>query len=335
MTHNLDFFNNVSVLIVGDVMLDRYLWGDIRRISPEAPVPIVEISRETHTAGGAANVANNLAALGVRCELFGVVGNDANGVELQALFQQQKVLFDYRLARTSTPTITKTRIVAQRQQLCRLDKESNPEAYSLAEAGLLGLLAEKAAKYDAVILSDYAKGVISQAVIDTLRQVRAEHKTFIALDPKPLRPLDISGLDLLTPNLGEGLQLSGLSAYGQKGPTTDEIATGILNRHHPECLVMTMSEKGMLLRTKAGKSQHFPTVVREVADVSGAGDTVISTLTACMAAKLPPEEAVHIANTAAGVVVGKLGTATCTRKELLLAFEADSKAPWSPSAGDK
>ncbi len=327
MTHNLDFLDRVSILIVGDVMLDRYLWGDIRRISPEAPVPIVEVHRETHTAGGAANVANNLAALGVRCELFGLVGNDTNGVELQALLRQQKVTFDPRLACAKSPTITKTRIVAQRQQLCRFDQEAHPETYSIAESGLLGLLAEKAAKYDAVILSDYAKGVISQEVIDTLRQVKAHRKLFLALDPKPLRPLDISGLDLLTPNYGEGIQLSGLSSFGSKSPSAEEIATAILNRHNPECLVMTMGEKGMLLRPREGASRHFPTVVRQVADVSGAGDTVISTLTAAMAAGVPREDAVHIANIAAGIVVGKLGTATASRKELMQAFENEKNEP--------
>jgi len=317
MILNLDLFDRISVLVVGDIMLDRYLWGDIRRISPEAPVPIVEIERETHTAGGAANVANNLAALGVRCELFGVVGNDANGVELQALLQQQKVVFDPRLTRTAAPTITKTRIVAQRQQLCRFDREAGPECYSLADVGLLGLLAEKASKYDAVILSDYAKGVISQPVIDVLRQVRAERKLFLALDPKPLRPLEIGGLDLITPNYSESITLSGLTVYGRKGPSADEVAAAVLKRHDPECLVMTMGDKGMLLLTQHGKSQHFPTVVRQVADVSGAGDTVISTLTAAMAAGMAPAAAVEIANLAAGIVVGKLGTATVTREELI------------------
>jgi D-glycero-beta-D-manno-heptose-7-phosphate kinase len=326
MTSSLDFLDRISILIVGDVMLDRYLWGDIRRISPEAPVPIVEIDRETHTAGGAANVANNLAALGVRCELFGVIGNDAHGVELQALLQQQKVVFDPRLTRSAAPTITKTRIVAQRQQLCRFDREAGPECYSLAEVGLLGLLAEKARHYDAVILSDYAKGVISQPVIDVLRQVRAEHKTFIALDPKPVRPLEINGLDLITPNYGESVTMSGLSLYGKKGPSSEDVAAAVLQRHAPQCLVMTMGDKGMLLLTQQGRSRHFPTVVRQVADVSGAGDTVISTLTAALAAGVAPEEAVEIANTAAGIVVGKLGTATVTRNELLLAFETANLA---------
>lgn len=322
MTPNLDFFDRVSVLIVGDIMLDRYLWGDIRRISPEAPVPIVEIAKETYTAGGAANVANNLSALGVRCEIFGVVGDDADGAELQNLFQERNVAFDAQLIRAKISTITKTRIVAQRQQLCRLDKESRPECYSISETGLLGLLTEKAAQYDAVILSDYAKGVISQQVIETLRRVRLEHKIFLALDPKPSRPLEINGFDLLTPNYAESIALSGLADYGQAKLGPDDIAAAILERHHPENLVMTMGEKGMLLRTLSGKSQYFPAVVRQVADVCGAGDTVISMLTAAMAAGIAVEDAVNLANVAAGIVVGKLGTATVTRDELNLALKA-------------
>ena len=324
MTSNLDFFDRLSVLVVGDAMLDRYQWGNIRRISPEAPVPIVEVERETHTAGGAANAASNLAAFGVRCELFGLIGDDLAGMELQALLQRRGVIFDPRLVRkaAAASTITKTRIVAQRQQICRLDREASPESYSLVAAGLLDLLAEKAVKYDAVIISDYAKGVISQPVIDTLRQVRAKHRTFLALDPKPVRPLDISGLDLITPNHGEALVLSGLSRHDRTDLGAEEIAAAILLRHSPECLVMTLGEKGMLLRTRLGLARHFPTVVRQVADLSGAGDTVIATLTAALAAGAAPEEAVAIANVAAGVVVGKLGTATITRKELMQALEA-------------
>jgi len=250
------------------------------------------------------------------------VCNDSNGAELASLLKQQNVLFDPRLACAKAPTITKTRIIAQRQQVCRLDREAGPESYSIEDAGLLGLLAEKAAQYDAVIISDYAKGVINQAVINTLRDVRAKRRTFLALDPKPLRPLDISGLDLITPNYSEGLIMSGLTAHGRKAPPADDIATAILERHRPACLVMTLGDKGMLLRTHDGKARLFPTRVHQVADVSGAGDTVISTLTAAIAAGLPPETAVEIANAAAGVVVGKLGTATVTQAEITQALTA-------------
>jgi D-beta-D-heptose 7-phosphate kinase/D-beta-D-heptose 1-phosphate adenosyltransferase len=319
MLLNLDFLDRVSVLVVGDVMLDRYIWGDIRRISPEAPVPVLEIERESHTAGGAANVALNLAALGVRCELFGIIGNDPAGMELQTLLQERKVAFDARLARKSTPTITKTRIVAQRQQLCRLDKESPPRHYSVTEAGLLGLLVERAASYDAVVMSDYAKGMISQPVVDGLRQVRTKQRGFLALDPKPSRALEISGMDLLTPNRSEAMQLAGIDPHDREFPENSEIADRIIERHRPECLVMTLSEHGMLLRQRLGTAKHFPTVARQVADVSGAGDTVTATLCAAMASGLSAADAVHIANIAARVVVGKLGTATLTREELLTA----------------
>jgi len=336
MIPDLDFLDRVSVLIVGDIMLDRYLWGDIRRISPEAPVPVVEVDRETHTAGGAANVASNLVALGVRCELFGVVGNDGGGGELQALLRARNVIFDPQLARAGTPTITKTRIVAQRQQVCRLDRESNFASYSIAETGLLELLAGKAAQYDAVIISDYAKGVITQPVVDTLRRVRARKGNLLAFDPKPSRPLDLDGMDLLTPNRGEAIQLAGLVAPGREGPELNEIAEQVLARHHPECLVITLGEQGMLLRTRQGVIRHFPTVVRQVADVSGAGDTVIATLTAALAGGLSPEQAVDVANIAAGIVVGKLGTATVTREEIvrgLIAEASSSGQKNRPSSG--
>jgi len=331
MKPNLDFFGRVSVLVVGDIMLDRYLWGDVRRISPEAPVPVVEVDRETHTAGGAANVALNLRVLGVKTELFGIVGNDTNGVELQALLQKQGLAFDPRLAQSRAPTITKTRIIAHRQQLCRLDKEADGSAYSIAEAGLLGLLAEKAEKYDAVVLSDYAKGVISQPVIDTLKQVRSKRGTFLALDPKPSRTLDIREMDLLTPNRGEAIQLSGIPSHTKEGPGLEEIVNAIIQRHQPRCLVVTLSEQGMLLRMQDGPIRRFPTAVRQVADVSGAGDTVIATLTAALAAKVPPEQALAIANAAAGIVVGKLGTATVTLAELT---EMLANAPAIESTGE-
>ena len=316
MNTSLDFLDQISVLIVGDIMLDRYLWGDVKRISPEAPVPVVEVHRETHTPGGAANVANNLLALGVKCELFGVIGNDSDGLELQSFFEKRNLRFEGRLVRSTASTITKTRIMAQRQQLCRIDRESSPNSYELAGAGILDLLAEKACTVDAVIISDYSKGAICQEVINTLKQVRAKHGTFLALDPKPQRPLDISGMDLLTPNYGEAMLLAELSVIGQTSLDDIDIASGIMARHSPACLVMTLGERGMFLRQICGASRHFPSMVRQVADVSGAGDTVISILTVAMAAGISYHTAVEIANTAAGVVVGKLGTATVTRSEL-------------------
>jgi D-beta-D-heptose 7-phosphate kinase/D-beta-D-heptose 1-phosphate adenosyltransferase len=302
--------------VVGDVMLDRYLWGGVRRISPEAPVPVVEVQRESATAGGAANVALNLASLGVRTEVFGLVGDDASGREVTGLLGRHGVALDERLVRFGLNTITKSRIMAQRQQVCRLDWEARPDRYALT-AVELDLLAQRAAAYDAVILSDYAKGVISQPVIDRLRELAREKPLFLAMDPKPKRCLDVSGMNLLTPNRGEALELSGLSQ--EAATSLDDLCSAIQRRYDPEHLVVTLSEEGILLWSRSGVRRRFPTVAREVADVSGAGDTVVATLTAAMAAGVPAESAIHLANVAAGLVVAKLGTATITRAELAFA----------------
>ncbi len=322
---NLDFLERVSVLVVGDIMLDRYLWGGVRRISPEAPVPVVEVHRESATAGGAANVALNLASLGVRTEVFGLLGDDASGREVAGLLGRHGVTLDGRLVRSGLNTITKGRVMAQRQQVCRLDWEARPEAYALRPAEL-DLLAERAAGHDAVILSDYAKGVIGQPVIDRLREVAAQRKLFLALDPKPKRELEVRGMNLLTPNRGEAVELSGLSPDAAAAAALDDACLAIQGRYDPEHLVVTLSEEGILLWSRNGARRRFPTVAREVADVSGAGDTVVATLTAALAAGLPAADAVHLANVAAGLVVAKLGTATVTRPELAAAMEREEAA---------
>ncbi len=322
---NLSFLDQVSVLVVGDIMLDRYLWGTVRRISPEAPVPVMEVQRETATAGGAANVALNLASLGVRTEVFGLIGGDASGEEVAGLLSARGVQLDARLRRPGISTITKCRVVAQRQQVCRLDWEARPDQYSLSQPEDLGLLAEKAAGYDAVILSDYAKGAISQPIIDCLRTVAGARPLFLAMDPKPKRALNLRGMNLLTPNRGEALELSGLLPDSTEAGSLEELCRHIHQRCEPEHLVITLSEEGILLSSRAGSHRRFPTVAREVADVSGAGDTVVSTLTAAMAAGIAPADAVHVANVAAGLVVAKLGTATVTRAELATAL-AEPKA---------
>lgn len=302
-------------------MLDRYLWGGVRRISPEAPVPVVEVQRESATAGGAANVALNLASLGVRTEVFGLVGDDASGRDVAGLLGRHGVTLDERLMRSGLNTITKSRVMAQRQQVCRLDWEAGPERYALASAEL-DLLAERAAAHDAVILSDYAKGVISQPVIDRLRKLAQQKPLFLAMDPKPKRSLDVSGMHLLTPNRGEALELSGLSP--EAAASLDDLCSAIQRRYDPEHLVVTLSEEGILLWSRTGARRRFPTVAREVADVSGAGDTVVATLTVALAAGVAPADAVHLANVAAGLVVAKLGTATVTRAELAAALDREA-----------
>ena len=307
--HNLDFLDKTSVLVVGDIMLDQYICGNVNRISPEAPVPIVDINCEFQTLGGAANVAANLASLGVKCELLGIVGADRAGDELRMELKKQGIKFEWFIR---SSTITKTRIVAHKQQICRIDKEQSPFSYSIDETSLIEVLKQTAKKYDAVIISDYAKGVVSQCVIDALRTVESQKNLFLALDPKPKHQLDIRGLDLLTPNRNEALQLSGLI---EGGCSNEEIAQKIIEDSYPANLVITLGENGMLL-AQSNDIVTYPTMAKQISDVSGAGDTSVAVLTVAIAGGLPAKQAVQLANMAAGIVVGKFGTATATRDEL-------------------
>jgi D-beta-D-heptose 7-phosphate kinase/D-beta-D-heptose 1-phosphate adenosyltransferase len=309
------------ILVVGDVMLDHYQWGDATRISPEAPVPVVQVSRESDTIGGAANVASNVAALGASVEVVGVLGNDANGDKLRARFLDHGIAFDDRfvLGKGKGRTITKTRVIVRNQQLCRLDFEDPPAAY---RAGILGtpeglsLVESKIAGADAVILSDYAKGVLTTGFIAQLTRLARKHGAFIALDPKPAGGSRYSGLDLLTPNRGEAIELSGL--HFARGGKLDApaLCSAIWRKFRPRNLVVTLGADGMLISLQGSVVRTIPTAARQVFDVSGAGDTVIAALTLALTSGYSLEQAAHFANAAAGVVVGKLGTATVTPEEL-------------------
>lgn len=309
--------SELKVLIVGDVILDHYIWGDVHRISPEAPVPVVHATHETHTAGGAANVAYNLAALGLPARLAGAIGDDAFGKTLLSLLSGAGIDTELCEAEPSRQTIVKTRVIARNQQLCRIDHESAASAYSLATSpALLDALAVS----DALIVSDYAKGVISQNLLDTLISEARRLGKIIALDPKPTRQLAFRGASLITPNRHEALQLAGLAEpdYGTPYPLA-EVCARIHTQHAPDVLIVTLGADGMAI-SSGGKVDHvLPTRAREVFDVSGAGDTVIATLTAALAAGASARDAASFANTAAGIVVSKMGTATPTREEILSA----------------
>lgn len=305
----------LKILIVGDVILDHYIWGDVLRISPEAPVPVVHANHETHTAGGAANVALNLAALGVPAILAGSIGQDHAGTQLISLLASAGI--DTRLCQpeSARPTIVKTRVIARNQQLCRIDHESASNAYRLDPAPTL---IEALAESDAVIISDYAKGVISQGLLDALLSKARDLGKTIALDPKPSRKLAFRHASLLTPNRHEALQLAGLPEpeYGQAYPL-DEVCARIHDHHAPDVLIVTLGADGMAISREGKVEDVLPTRAREVFDVSGAGDTVIATLTAALAAGASPCDAAAFANIAAGIVVSKMGTATPTPAEIL------------------
>lgn len=315
----LEKISGVRVLVVGDLMLDHYLWGDATRISPEAPVPVVNHFRDTYTAGGAANVAFNLRALGCECRLFGLVGDDEAADRLLSLLADSQVKFDPRLRIAGLTTICKTRIMVRQQQLCRLDREGARPIYSCDTPERLALLEEQLDGIDAVIFSDYAKGVISSKVIEFVQS--SGKVPLLTMDPKPIRPLAFRDLDLITPNREESLKMAGIDLGPHEPFPQEEVCRRIYEKHSPKHLVVTMGADGMLVCDEGKPSHQIPTYAQEVFDVSGAGDTVIATLTAALAAGAPIDEAAHFANTAAGVVVGKLGTATATPAEILAASQ--------------
>jgi D-beta-D-heptose 7-phosphate kinase/D-beta-D-heptose 1-phosphate adenosyltransferase len=313
------------VLVVGDVMLDQFIWGRVSRISPEAPVPVVEFDHESLMPGGAANVARNLTSLGVQAELLSVVGRDEAGQRLRVLLEENRVDCSGLLTRPARPTSIKTRIIAHQQQVVRVDRELCAELDLPSQQALLAALAERLGGVSAVIVGDYGKGMISQWLLDELKALCRRRGIWLSLDPKPVRHLDLKGLSLITPNRKEAFELGALpdQARGVE-PLADaqlmRLAESLLAQFQPALLLITLGELGMLLCRKGHRPFHIPTVAREVFDVSGAGDTVIASFTLAVAAGASPIEAAILSNHAAGVVVGKIGTATVSPAELLASF---------------
>ncbi|WOO42908.1 bifunctional ADP-heptose synthase [Rubellicoccus peritrichatus] len=317
------------ILVFGDIMLDHYVWGDATRISPEAPVPVVSVFRDSHTVGGAANVARNLRGLGSHVELSGTVGNDDTAKTLRNILSEDGIEFSELWSKNDVRTILKTRVVVQKQQLCRIDREDSPFAYAISAEKFEATIAEKIRKSDAVIVSDYAKGVVDETIWNLIRGCARKENTFLALDPKPRRHLAFENPDLLTPNRSEALELAGISVGLHDCFPAEAVCKAIWEKYHPVNLVVTLGADGMLLSKEGKVDTSIPTVAQEVFDVSGAGDTVISTLAAALSAGANLETAAHIANAAAGVVVGKIGTAAITMSELRNALEGPEQASLS------
>jgi len=313
------------ILVVGDVMLDQFIWGSVNRISPEAPVPVLDFQRESFMPGGAANVARNLSALGASTELFGVVGRDPQAGQLKAQLAEHQVDCAGLVASPSRHTSIKTRIVAHQQQVVRVDRETRSEIDGASARRLLDALHPRLGKADALIIGDYGKGVITQTLLDELKKLCRQRGVWLSFDPKPVHHLNLSGLSLITPNRKEAFELSGLPDDTRDSNPLHDInlirtAGRLLNDLAPALLLITLGEQGMLLCRRGEKPFHIPTVAQEVFDVSGAGDTVIATFTLAIAAGASPLEAAILSNHAAGVVVGKVGTATVTPDELVGSF---------------
>ncbi|MCK4608624.1 MAG: bifunctional D-glycero-beta-D-manno-heptose-7-phosphate kinase/D-glycero-beta-D-manno-heptose 1-phosphate adenylyltransferase HldE [Gammaproteobacteria bacterium] len=313
MNLELQNFINARILVIGDVMLDRYLHGETSRISPEAPVPIVRIKNETEHLGGASNVALNAKAIGAKVSMLGVVGKDAAAVTLKQLLKSADIECQLQNS-TAAPTITKTRVIAYHQQLIRLDHEEPPHALNYQK--LLKIYHKQLANSDVVIISDYGKG-IAQCAAEVIKAARARNIP-VLIDPKGRDFAIYRGASVITPNLSEFEAIV--------GPCKDEAeiaerGLALLKEHDFGALLVTRGAHGMSLIRAAHKPVHIPTDVREVYDVTGAGDTVIATLGVALAAGEKLEQAMQVANIAAGITVRKLGAVAVSAAELRRALQ--------------
>jgi D-beta-D-heptose 7-phosphate kinase/D-beta-D-heptose 1-phosphate adenosyltransferase len=304
------------ILVVGDVMVDEWVWGSVSRISPEAPVPVVRVDDHSFTLGGAGNVASNLRAIGARVSFAATVGDDAEGRRVRELLEAADVDATGLLALTDRPTTRKTRIVAHNQQVVRADWESAAPLAPADRARLAALVTARAAGHDAVVLSDYAKGLFSREIVEA-----AAGSAVVTADPKPANIDLFAGVTCVAPNAGEAAAASGIEIVDEA--SLERAGSALLERLGCRYVVVTRGERGMALFGARGERMLIPSVARAVYDVSGAGDTVIAVLTLALAAGAPITLAVELANFAAGAVVAKLGTATASPGEILELVGAD------------
>jgi D-beta-D-heptose 7-phosphate kinase/D-beta-D-heptose 1-phosphate adenosyltransferase len=318
-----------KLLVVGDVMLDEFVWGRVSRISPEAPVPVVEVEKETSYPGGAANVARNLRPFCAGVHLCGLVGEDVHARKLRDLLAGELISTGALVADSGHSTIVKTRIVARQQQVVRVDRERRMKVSTELLERSCAVIADLLPMMDAVIFEDYGKGFLGQLLKDRVAEMANRAGKYISADPNPTNPLDWRGIDLLKPNRSEAFAMAGIPDNGASpNPLADsallEVGNILLKKWGLPALLVTLGEHGMVLFQRGEVPYHTPTRAREVFDVSGAGDTAIALHTLAVCAGATPREAAEISNHASGVVVAKLGTATLTAEELLHAFSKNA-----------
>ncbi|PTX97650.1 D-glycero-beta-D-manno-heptose-7-phosphate kinase [Verrucomicrobia bacterium LW23] len=312
-------FRSRSVLVIGDLMLDEFLWGKVSRISPEAPVPVVEVQRSSSYPGGAANVARNLCDFAKATTVAGVVGQDEAGDRLLGLLKEEGVGVKGVTKVAGRPTTLKTRIIARQQQVVRVDRETRQVLSEAERHAVMQEIGQILPDYDAVIVEDYAKGLIDQALASFVIGECTRMGKTITIDPNPTNPLDWSRATAIKPNRSEAFLAAGIPSADGMEPLlrAGEILRKKWRTHF---LLITLGEEGMMLLEDGAQPYHTPTRAQEVFDVSGAGDTAIAFFTLALASGATGVEAAEIANHAAGVVVGKLGTATLTPAELRESF---------------
>lgn len=310
----INSFRHKTILVLGDLMLDEYLFGQVSRISPEAPVPVVEVSEEKFLLGGAANVAWNIASLGAQVVPVGVVGRDHPRQTILKEFQKRKISKSGMVEDSSRHTTIKTRIVAHHQQVVRVDREHRRDLSPASEARVIVRLKKLIPAADAVLIEDYNKGLITDKVLKAALELCRRHKKIVTVDPKFNHFLDFKGVTLFKPNVLETERALGLKIAGPQ----DMLKAGkmLMARLKTRAVLITAGDRGMYLVTRENQSQHIPTMAKEVYDVSGAGDTVIAVLTLALAAGASFLEAAVLANHAAGVEVSKFGVAAVSVNEL-------------------
>ncbi len=309
-----------KIVVLGDVMLDEFIWGDVTRISPEAPVPVVDIRRESVHLGGAANVLANLVGLGAKACVVGVIGNDSAGERLRASLKEASPLQadDYLVVDKDRPSTTKTRIIAHSQLVVRADREQRRPVNGQLEARIVDTLRHAVHDADAFVVSDYDKGVVTPHILDEILPA-AYPRIPVLIDPKMRNFSHYRPASLITPNHHEALRMANLEADSDDG--LHQAARLIREKLNCDAVLITRGDRGIMLLEGDNNPVFVETAAREVYDVTGAGDTVIATLAAALSAGATMLEAANLANHAAGIVVGKVGTATASAAELLATFE--------------
>jgi D-glycero-beta-D-manno-heptose-7-phosphate kinase len=328
LRHILDRAASKRILVIGDLMLDEFVWGKVGRISPEAPVPVVEVTGESFFPGGAANVARNLREFVESVSVIGLIGKDRSGQQLRELLTERKIDIADALEDEKFRTIVKTRIIARNQQVVRVDREkiTRPSSGQISKA--VAAVKKKLANVDAIIFEDYGKGFLAGELVAQIARDARAAKKIVTADPNPHNLIDWSGMTAVKPNRAEAFLAAGMqSRDSEVAPKKDvdlvRAGKTLLQKWATQYLLVTLGEHGMMFFEKGKHPHHIPTKARDVFDVSGAGDTAIAMFTLALACNSTPLEAAQIANYASAVVVAKLGTATVTRDELISSFEHD------------
>jgi len=314
LQRHIERFPNAAVLIVGDLMLDHYIWGKVSRISPEAPVPVVHVDSESWQLGGASNVYNNIVALGGRAQICGVVGADEAGRRLLDALGIARGSRTGMMVDAERPTTTKTRVVAHSQQVVRFDVERRTEITSSTQRRILRYIESRLGGISCLVVSDYAKGVVTSGLMAELVRLTTGRRIPLVVDPKVEHFSYYKGVTVVTPNHLEAAQAAGV--HGEDDRAVAEAGETIRQRLGCRSVLVTRGERGMSLFESDGTSLHIPTTARQVYDVTGAGDTVVATLALALATGASFKDAAILANHAAGIVVGMVGTATVTAQQL-------------------